>query len=71
MRGGGGNGAILAGAMKDLMVHWDHTASTWKDAARSGFEKDFLQELIPAVRAASNAVQQIEELLRQAQRECS
>ena len=71
MKGGGGNGAILAGAMKDLLVHWERTASTWKDEARTGFEKDFLQELIPAIRAASNAVQQIEELLRQVHRECS
>lgn len=71
MKARGGNSAILGGAMKELLVHWERTASSWKDAARAGFEKDFIQELLPVIRSASVAARQIEELLHQVHRECS
>ena len=71
MKGAGGNGAVLINAIRDLLAHWERTASSWKDQARTGFEKEYIDELVPAVRSASNAVQQIEELLRQVYRECS
>ena len=69
MKGTGGNGAILGKAMKDLRGHWDATARSWRDKARTDFDKDFIQEIIPMALLASNAVQQIEELLRKVQRE--
>lgn len=71
MKSRGGNGAILSGAIKEFLVHWDRTASSWKDQARSGFEREFLQELLATVRSASNAAKQIEELLHQVHKECS
>ncbi len=71
MKARGGNGAVLSGALKEFMVHWEQTAPYWKDEARTAFAKEFLEELVPAIRAASNAAQQIEELLRQVHRDCS
>ncbi len=70
MRGVSANGAILGAAMKDLREHWERSSMSWRDRARAEFEKNFIDQLVPSVRAASNAVQQIEELLRQVQREC-
>ncbi len=70
MKTSGGNGAILTSALKDLLTHWEHAGSSWRDRARADFEKDCLEDLAPAVRTASNAVQQIEELLRQVLKEC-
>lgn len=67
----GGNDAVLSGALKDLNTHWEATAVYWKDAARAKFENEVLQDLREAVRAASNAMGQIEILLRQVRRECS
>lgn len=70
MKGVGANGAILGAAMKDLRERWERSSMSWRDRARTEFEKDFIEQLVPTVRAASNAVQQIEELLRQVYREC-
>jgi hypothetical protein len=67
----GSNGALLNKALKDLLVHWDQSASSWRDQARADFDKDFLQEIIPAVRGASRAAQEIENLLNKIRSECS
>jgi len=67
----GGSDAILSKALKDLMMHWDRSEMTWKDKARSDFERDNLHELEPAVHRAVGAIQKIEEILRQARKDCS
>ena len=67
----GGNGSILTKALKDLLNHWEHSGGAWRDKARVEFDKEYLQEFIPAVRAASNAAQQIEQLLEKVRRESS
>ena len=69
MKGTGGNGAILGKAMKDLSGHWEATARSWRDRARTEFDRDYIQEIVPLARLASNAMRQIEELLRQVQKE--
>lgn len=66
-----GNDAVLLGALKELHTHWERTASVWKDTAREGFHKDYLQDLVESVRSASNAISQIEGLLRQIRKECT
>ncbi len=66
-----GNGAVLLGALKDLNTSWERTAAVWKDAARERFERDYLQDLAEAVRTASNAISQIEVILRQMRSECA
>ena len=67
----GSNASLLMKALKDVMVHWESSASSWRDKARVDFDKDFLQELIPAVRGASIASQEIENLLRKVRSECT
>ncbi len=71
MSAGGGNDAVLMGALKELNSYWERTASVWKDSARERFERDCLRDLADAVRSASNAVGQIEALLRQIRKECT
>lgn len=71
MSGAGDHGAIVSQAMRDLMAQWEQTAASWRDRARAEFEREHLAELIPAVRAASNAMQEIEGFLRQIRKECS
>ena len=70
MKDTGGNSAILARAMKDLLEQWERTSGAWRDRARPEFERDYLETLRPRVVSASNAMQQIEEFVRQVQREC-
>jgi hypothetical protein len=67
----GTNAALLTKALKDLLTRWEASSSSWKDQARAEFDKDFLQELIPAVRGASRAAQEIENLLSKVRSECS
>jgi hypothetical protein len=67
----GSNGALLNKALKDLLTHWDAMGTSWRDQARAEFDKDFLQVLIPAVRGASRAAQEIENLLNKVRTECS
>lgn len=71
MKPSGGNGAILATAAHDLIQHWDQTEAVWRDRARAEFDNEFLRDLHSAVRKAADALQQIEELLRQVTKECS
>jgi hypothetical protein len=65
----GSNAALLTKALKDLLVKWEAMESSWRDQARAEFDKDFLQELIPAVRGASRAAQEIENLLHKVRSE--
>jgi hypothetical protein len=66
-----GHGAVLMGALKDFNAYWERTAGVWDDAARVQFERDYLQDLVGAVRAASSAIGQIEALLHTVRRDCS
>lgn len=67
----GGNDAVLFGALKDFNAYWERTAAVWKDAAREKFETDYLRDLVDAVRTASNAIGQVEALMRHIRKECS
>ncbi len=67
----GGNDAVLFGALKEFRERWERTSWVWRDAARTGFEKEYVLDLIEAVRSASNAIGQIESLLHKVRKECS
>lgn len=62
--------AILMKAVHDLEMHWEMTAGSWRDKARSGFSKKYLDSVIPEVKRASDAIAQINRLLDKAIREC-
>ncbi|HEX3997119.1 MAG TPA: hypothetical protein VHX65_01045 [Pirellulales bacterium] len=63
--------AKLAGAMKDLRLHWTETQEQWRDIAARRFEEEHLVELEPLVRMTFDAVSRLAETLDRAQRECS
>jgi len=62
---------LLAKAARDLEMNWEITAQTWRDKARTDFEKTHIESLIPEVRRAADAITQINRLLHKAIRECS
>lgn len=66
-----GNDAVLMGALREFQAYWERTRSVWKDAARENFERECILDVAEAVRAASNAIAQIEALLRQIRRDCA
>jgi len=65
-----GNDAVLMGALREFQTYWERTRAVWKDAAREKFEQECILDVVEAVRAASNAIAQIEVMLRQIRREC-
>ena len=65
------NEVILSGAMSNLQKAWQETAAVWADQARSEFEKAYIDELVPAVKRAIGAANEVKELLERAIRECS
>jgi hypothetical protein len=67
----GGNAGLLTKALKDLIVKWEESGNAWRDQARTDFDKEFLQQIIPAVRGASRAAQEIENLLQRVRSEIS
>lgn len=58
-------------SVKDLIVEWQATKEQWNDAAARDFEKKYLQPLEPAARSALNALNQMEEVIQRARRDCS
>jgi hypothetical protein len=63
--------AILARALSDLLRSWERTTWAWRDRARAEFEKGYIEQLKPSVRAAQSAMAAVSELLKQVVRECS
>lgn len=71
MRSPSGSDRQLINALKELLRHWEETSSSWRDQARAGFEKEYIQELVPVAHAALSAMGEINRLLQQAIHECS
>ena len=65
-----GNAARLAALTRDLFERWRQTQSTWRDTRAAQFEKDHLEPLDDAIKAAVRAITALEALLQQIRRDC-
>lgn len=65
------DGGLLLQALRELKRNWEITGAQWNDQARSGFESQYLQELMPDVKRAADSMGQVNRLLRKAIRDCS
>ena len=63
--------ALLKKAIGDLDKYWLATAAHWSDAAREGFEKEHLEDMRVSGVNASRAMREIDQVLRDAIRQCS
>ena len=63
-------GAVLVQAMKELSAEWDRARSYWRDAKSLDFEKKYLAELPAHIRRASEAMEEIETVLRKVRNDC-
>jgi len=61
---------FLIKAGRELWRNWELTGSLWRDQARAEFEKTYIDELRPAVKAAAGAIERINTLLAEAIKEC-
>ncbi|MBM4047460.1 MAG: hypothetical protein FJ279_20330 [Planctomycetes bacterium] len=65
------NDEVLHQAMDEMLKRWSNTASGWRDEARREFQKEYIDELDPAVRGACTAMKSLYALLRKVREECS
>ncbi len=63
--------ALLAETMRELKRRWEGTSSGWRDKAREAFGKEYIDDVIPAVKMSINAAGKINQILGRAIRECS
>jgi hypothetical protein len=61
---------ILQGALDDLKRDWQIAGAGWHDKARKDFEKEFIDELLPAGAQAVRAMTELTLLMRRVVREC-
>ena len=61
----------IQGAFKDLRLRWDRVTEQWDDPRSRAFEDEFVEPLEAQVRAASAAMDEMNELLMRATRDCS
>ena len=63
--------ARLRDAMDQLEIAWSTTQEKWSDVASHRFEEQHLAPIGPQVRSTLDAITHIDQVLRQADRECS
>jgi hypothetical protein len=57
-------------ALKELMLRWAETQSSWNDAMSRQFEEKFLRQLELDLRHATGAMDQMAVILHQIHRDC-
>jgi hypothetical protein len=65
-----GGRSKLYSALKNLQGQWDATEPHWQDAMRVQFTEEVLLPLQELTQVALQAIDQLEALLHQMQREC-
>jgi len=58
-------------SMKELMLRWAHTRSSWDDAQSEEFQKEFLEPLERDLRNVGGSMDTMAQLLSHVRRECS
>lgn len=61
----------LLGSLKELHGRWERVSQVWDDPVRADFEKHYIHPLDAKSRTAVAAMEQMEELLAKAKRDCS
>lgn len=60
----------LEKSTKNLLVAWDETKESWRDAKAHEFEKHYIADLTDTVIAASRAMGKIDDLLAKLKKDC-
>jgi len=65
-----GSAANLIQAARILNLEWEKTKSYWRDVKSQEFEQKYLEELPAQVAAATNAMEEVELLLKKVRNDC-
>ena len=55
---------------RSLVAKWHRTRGHWRDAKRGEFERKYIDDLIPAVRRALSAMEQLQTIISAARTDC-
>ena len=62
--------SILGQSVQDLMVAWDQTRSSWRDAKSLEFERTYLEKLPDHISRANAMIEELDMLLRKVRTDC-
>jgi hypothetical protein len=65
-----GSAANLTQAARILNLEWEKTKTYWRDRKSEEFERTYLEELSPQISTATNAMEEIELLLKRVRIDC-
>ena len=60
----------VVASLKELHARWSDIRTCWRDTVAQDFEKEFIAPLEGRVRASASAMEQMNELLVRARRDC-
>lgn len=64
------NKSRLTALTKNLSLRWVETREHWRDVKSDEFNERFMQELLPRVSKAVDAIEKLEELLKKIKKDC-
>lgn len=65
-----GNSSNLVQAARTLAIEWENTKAHWRDVKSQEFEQKYLAGLPAEIAAATNAMEEIELLLKKVRSDC-
>ena len=60
----------LGQCVQDLMVSWNQTRSSWRDAKSLEFERTYLEKLPDHISRANSMIEELDMLLRKVRTDC-
>lgn len=60
----------LTALTRELFAQWRETRESWSDAKAEEFERDFLQPLLGHIDRASTALEQLDDIVTKARKDC-
>lgn len=64
------NGKVVAAATKELLLKWEETKESWRDAKALEFEQKYLTELQTAVDRALPIFEDLDKLVSKVRSDC-
>jgi hypothetical protein len=65
-----GNSSRLTALTKGLIVQWEQTQESWRDAKSREFEGQYIDELTSSVDRAIPVIEQLEQLIGKIRSDC-
>ena len=65
-----GSASNLVQAARQLNIEWERTKTYWRDARAAEFEKNYMSDLAAQVSSTTNAMEELDLLLKRVRNDC-